>query len=1118
MAKNAIAQFDNAHRGRPPERRAVRDEVHSGSDHFSVAFYYDHAGTLMKTFDQHVYDMESALASAEMGNETQSHLLAARGHLAQAVASTCEMPVGSTRNSFSDLIDAATQNNKGRRESAIMLVRGLSVEGLLPFEEDVQLERKVAALIEAGFGDQCRGLKLSDKRQTYEKINALKGLHEIICSNLRLLRELPPTVSGINGVREDIKRALSNGQCSAYLQHYDWTNLKSRINQICEQIADLEGCRDSTYKARFDKLTEVCRDLKGIADVAPSFLNRNFIAPFADAVERALKALESDAVDQFNCTIESRRKAPHVAEKRYPLHQVNKLLTITVPFVNTGPGMAVDVRVELDCGSSNSLALESEEIRLGDIPPGEFAVSFKAMVVEPAKAVDMAMQINWNQLFGNANSIALDVRLTAQDAAVDWARLEQLDPYSLEVAEGDKFVGRKAKVLSIGNRLLRPQMSSTYITGQKRIGKTSLAQAVLRYVTANAKAPTTYETFYLEWGEYCAADAVSTVRALGEQLYAFLSSRLPPGLGTPSPIFEGSLAPLNAIAKLLETTRPDKRFVIVLDEFDEIHPEMYRYGPLAEVFFANLRTLAARKNLAFILVGGEKMPFIIGAQGDQLNKFGREPLDYFSRSDEWTDYVELVVGPIKDSLNWEESALNELFSLTNGHPYYTKLLCAKVFSTAVAQRDTEIIAGDVRHAFNGRVSELDTNAFAHFWKDGINAEREEAEVIELKRLRVLVAFGRVLRSTTPTRLTVAKHLSGSQLQPIEVGPIVEDFCRRDIMREIGGDITMQLPIFERWIRDIGVTKLIASTLADELESELEKANDAAYVKAGEIEELVARWPLYRGHPVTGEPVRAWLDQVHQTQEQRLLFTLLQHLKFVTPPQIAEHLRIAHDRVVERATPPRLRKDKVEKRRDLLVTYLGGPGKSGTTYAKAYAKENGLLLECVVEPSKVARRLAADGDRPNAVVVLDDLAGTGRTIVESLNELLSEIGESLSAHAIPLFLVVLFSTEDAEQKIQSALKRRTLITSQLYVCETLSDKDRAFLPDDAGFWADAQVRDRAKALCTQLGTGLYKEPLGFGGQSLMIAFPDTCPNNCLPIIFASRSGAKPWTALLPRPAS
>ena len=42
-----------------------------------------------------------------------------------------------------------------------------------------------------------------------------------------------------------------------------------------------------------------------------------------------------------------------------------------------------------------------------------------------------------------------------------------------------------------------------------------------------------------------------------------------------------------------------------------------------------------------MLVGGN-MPFIMGAQGDQLNKFIREPLDYFSRSAEWEDFCELA--------------------------------------------------------------------------------------------------------------------------------------------------------------------------------------------------------------------------------------------------------------------------------------------------------------------------------------------------------------------------------------------------------------------------------------------------------------------------------------------
>ncbi len=91
-----------------------------------------------------------------------------------------------------------------------------------------------------------------------------------------------------------------------------------------------------------------------------------------------------------------------------------------------------------------------------------------------------------------------------------------------------------------------------------------------------------------------------------------------------------------------------------------------------------------------------------------------------------------------------------------------------MFANAIAQRDTEIIARDLRHAASGRISELDTNAFAHFWRDGINGEREAAEVIELKRLRLLVAFGRASRIGATTKEAISAQATGSALQVSEV--------------------------------------------------------------------------------------------------------------------------------------------------------------------------------------------------------------------------------------------------------------------------------------------------------------------------------------------------------------
>lgn len=604
---------------------------------------------------------------------------------------------------------------------------------------------------------------------------------------------------------------------------------------------------------------------------------------------------------------------------------------------------------------------------------------------------------------------------------------------------------------------------------------------------------------------------------LGDAIHAFLCSHLPPSTQRPNASFVGTLAPLNAVARLLEQLCPNDRFILTLDEFDEIHPEMYRFGSLAEAFFSNLRTLSARKNIAFILVGGEKMPFIIGAQGDQLNKFSREQVDYFSRSDEWEDYEELVVGPVRGQINWQESALNELFTSTAGHPYYTKLVCTTLFQNAVAERDTEIIASDVRRAVALKVTELDTNAFAHFWKDGINLERDEAEVIELKRLRVLVAFGRAARRGVVTRETLHTEAGGLSLDTSSIGPVIDDFLRRDVFREAAGALTTSLPLFQRWISDVGVTKLISSTLGDEIESELVKANEIAHVKSAELIELVRPWPLYRAREVTAESVRSWLEQVPSHQEQRLLFKLLKNLRFVTPAQIAELLGQAHS-AVARVTPPLRRDSKIEKRRDLLVSYVDGAGKSGAHYARAYAKEAAILLDCVMEPSRIARKLESEGGLPAALVIVDDFAATGRTISEGLEKFLEPLAPILKSSGMPIIVIILFATSEAQERLSKVRSRFPELKIIVNVGVELGNEASAFTADESGFWKDLTERDRAKAMCIRLGSGLYKDPLGFGSKALLIAFPEGCPNNSLPILFASRTGSARWSALLPRASS
>jgi adenine/guanine phosphoribosyltransferase-like PRPP-binding protein len=260
-----------------------------------------------------------------------------------------------------------------------------------------------------------------------------------------------------------------------------------------------------------------------------------------------------------------------------------------------------------------------------------------------------------------------------------------------------------------------------------------------------------------------------------------------------------------------------------------------------------------------------------------------------------------------------------------------------------------------------------------------------------------------------------------------------------------------------------------------------------------------------------------LDQVPNAQDQRYLFTILRNLRFVTPAEISDLLQQAQS-VVARVTPPMKRESKVEKRRDLLVTYVDGPAKSGAAYARAYAKEVGVLLDCVVEPSKIARKLEVDSTSHSALVIVDDFAGTGKTIADGLESFLEPISTQLQIVGMPVIVILLYATTEAQERIAKLASRFNSLRIEVYVGVELGPEARTFRNGHPGIWKDEDERDRAKALCIRLGTGLYKEALGFGSQSLLIAFPEGCPNNCLPILFASRSGTQPWNALLPRPVS
>ena len=431
---------------------------------------------------------------------------------------------------LSDILDKVQKANNGKREAALLLIRALAVDGLVENSANhLQIERKIVSLIEGGAPDICKHLKVAEKKQTYEKYSVFQSAHSMLCSNLDTFRTLPNSLEELNKLKPDILKALRPGPGANYLTLYNMPLFKGKIETLSDQISNLLDCLDSSFMTRFENLRSTLNEFEVLCLNAPSFLTKEYLNSYIFSLKAGLKQLEANSSDRCKCELTPRRTSPYFAEKRYPLHQVDRYLIISIPMTNSGPGVAIGAVVELDCGASDSFYLDTNVIHLGDILPGEFAISFKGLVNKIATSVKMVVQITWHELFGATKSTIFNLDLLSQNSTIDWQKLDQTDPYSLEVAENTTFVGRAAKVQAIANRLLKSQMTSSYITGQKRVGKTSLAKAVLRHLT-NIDRPEKYETLYLEYGEFCGVDAAGTFRTLGEAIYTWLIDFLNPQL------------------------------------------------------------------------------------------------------------------------------------------------------------------------------------------------------------------------------------------------------------------------------------------------------------------------------------------------------------------------------------------------------------------------------------------------------------------------------------------------------------------------------------------------------------------------------------------------------------
>lgn len=1020
--------------------------------------------------------------------------------------------------STADAIASINPNPKAGGDPAKVLLRCLAVPGLVPpWNPANQLARHLVTLCEGALPDLCDFLRLDSSRQTYEKFSVLSHAHERIADLLSPLRAQYLGMESFLSSRKAIIPALNHSIIRSYGEPFRIGEVR-RIIEIVYQKLDRVASLEATLSNDVADCRGIIVEGRALIRDTPTVLNIDFLLPFLQSADLTLES--------FLKTIQARLTteiaiggAGQELQKRYPLHLVGRPLQIRVPFRNAGPGTATNLRATVT-SDTDQVTFDPASIFVGNVRAGDFSIAFDAVVQTPVETLGLLLEVEWNEIGDPTKKQHIfELFVLAQRPDIDWTALENSHPYSTAEALGSEFVGREEKVRDLAAKLLRNPMEPFYISGQKRVGKTSLALAAAEFAKSKSVSGNiAYERIL--WGRIAQDDPRKSLRKLGERAEAFIKAHVPRPEFLPIGVYDGSLSDLLNLADIALEQASAQRFVLMIDEFDEIPQELFLFGNLAEAFFANLRALTTTKNVCLVLIGGENMPFILARQGMKLNKLSKTDLDYYARDTEWEDYKLLVRQPTADVINWHNDAIDGIFEATNGNPYFTKVICASVLRSAIRERDADVTAIEVRNAIEREISNWSENSFMHLWQDGIFKPLDEREPDKLRRTKVLVAIGRCLRRGIPsTYNNIADRKNAGLLTESEIQATLTDFVRRNVLTDHGGVYSFKLPIFGLWLKDDGLNKLIADQISEDLAQTVQSEEDKARVKSEEVVALSQKWPTYRGKHIGTDEIRSWLEQVEHNKEQRLLFNLLTHLRFYNEAQIRERVRTGHS-MVRPSLPEFVRRKQSDRRSDVIVTYVDGEGKSGQYYASLYAEENQISVDCIKSPANFSNSLiehSTQNGAPAAVVIVDDIAATGKGLASNLSDFVDRNGDVLRDTGAAVFVVALLATSEADKKIREALSTMEGVRIDFRACEILAPEAHVFGGLN-GIWSTQGELERAKALCTDLGVRVYpKNPLGFGDQALLIVFPTTVPNNTLPILHthSRMTSSKRWAPLFER---
>jgi AAA ATPase domain len=939
-------------------------------------------------------------------------------------------------------------------------------------------------------------------RNAFEILNAFAPVIPALEDKLGTTIAALKTLDGVEVLRQRLMQLLNGAAGKVLIRPFlPPEAMGDLLSEIFSAALEVRAADDGqTVGTQFRRMGAHIDELALIVDHAPTLYGRTVLLSTIERLQEAAKR---------KLELKSPPAALTFAVSERPLPLLEAGVTCSVAITVTNDGDAPANEVELTFATEDSAVIVVDETaRLGRMEPRTRQRTAVSLTVnEPVVELMLDMTARWTNADHTVGQADGTATLRAHEVHIDWPTLEgqtPFAPYPVETPEA--LVGRQRQLRELRSAFDSAPMANLYVTGQRRVGKTSLVRVFIRELRGTPKLCTAT----VELGEARGGAGAATIATLGRKL----AERIVAAAGLRGevaiPSFDDSLAPLTDVVDAILEWDADLRFLFVIDEFDELPHETYRRDGPGDALFVPLRSLAQKPHVGWLLVGGERMPYIRDEQAARLNNFREMSLDYLplheeGGTDTGRDFADLVRRPLPPGFQIDEAAVRALYDQSAGNPHFAKEISTSMFSQAVARRDALLSSDEVSDAVSIAARERDVELFAHFWEDGIFEIDDQRRQVELDRREYLAGIASLLRSgasLTEERLRQAALTQG--LEDRTIARLGTEFVRRGILEDNGHIKAVHVPLFRYWLESEGIYKLPPKGISERIGQQLAQQRETLQVGGGEVRRLVRQWErfTYQGQHLSRDQIDSWLEQFDTVLERRFAFRFLERLHLFSDGQIFEGMRRLQRQVAQEG--------RVQLRRGqrslshLFVSPLGQSGSSGEAFAYTYRQANNISSNSVVPALRLVDRLLARTD-VTTVVLIDDFIGSGGTAIKALKPLAARIGELGARSEVQWFLFAVSGLQSGAEAIARSSEARKL-GLRVELALPLLEVDLPF--GDRGTVYEADERPLAEATFRKYGKDLSLWPLGFGEQCAPVVFPDNCPNNAPPVLWSDANGWRP----------